>query len=392
MDSANPSPPEPPQEPRPPAAQPPESSTPPPPQKPAESPYGAPVLAELPKVPGGPPRPGLAPRRPVQRVERRRVGLPLFLFAATCLSTFWAGSWAGIIEMHAVGAKQVGEDRLFVLKEGWVEEPAVGQGRPGPGEAATPLNGFAILGRWWDGVVYMLAVMAIILSHEMGHFIQAVRYKVPASFPFFIPMPFTPLGTMGAVIGMQGSKADRKELFDIGLTGPLAGLVVAIPIAWYGIMIAEPAPVSPHGAFTYIFGDPLLFKLIIKYLHPELKPGMELAANPIYLAGWVGMLITGLNMLPVSQLDGGHVSYALFGRYGHWVARAFMVVAILYVAFARVYGWAIMLLLVMFIGVDHPPTSNDQAELGWPRRIVGALSLAIPIFCLSPNPLQIVQF
>ena len=107
----------------------------------------------------------------------------------------------------------------------------------------------------------MLSVMAILLAHEMGHFVQAVRHGVPASLPYFIPMPLTPIGTMGAVIGMQGSKADRRQLFDIGITGPLAGLVVALPIAWYGVATrraVSPAPIVPP---TWIASDPLLFQL-----------------------------------------------------------------------------------------------------------------------------------
>src|SRR5262249_45528911 len=144
------------------------------------------------------------------------------------------------------------------------------------------------------------------------HFIQAVRYGVPASLPFFIPMPFTPLGTMGAVIGMQGSDADRKELFDIGLTGPLAGLFVALPLTWYGIQVAHPFPLNvPAGLH---FQDPLLLKGMMWYLRPDLQAGQELTMNPFLMAGWVGMLITGLNMLPISQLDGGHVAYAILGR------------------------------------------------------------------------------
>jgi len=308
--------------------------------------------------------PPLPPRR--RSPVPRRILLPVLLFAATCLTTFWAGSGPPSIQMlrHDV------VNQLF---------PRLG------GNA----DGIMLIGRWHDGLVYMLAVMGILLAHEMGHFVQAVRYGVPASLPFFIPMPLTPLGTMGAVIGMQGSEADRKELFDIGLSGPLAGLLVAIPVAWIGIQQAQPFPLQPVGQ-TIHFQDPLLFKMMMQRLHPELLPGQELTMNPLLMAGWVGMLITGLNMLPISQLDGGHVSYALFGRGSYWIARAVVAAAVGFILIAGVYGWMVMLLLVTLIGVQHPPTANDNVELGWGRRLLGLASLAIPVLCLAPNPISVL--
>jgi membrane-associated protease RseP (regulator of RpoE activity) len=277
---------------------------------------------------------------------RRRV-LPLVLFVLTCLSTFFTGTvWSG----HA---------ELF-----------------GSAETAA----------WLDGLKYMLAVMGILLAHEMGHFVQALRHHVPASLPYFIPMPFSPVGTMGAVIGMQGSKADRRELFDIGISGPLAGLVVALPIAWYGVLIAEPY-VGPVGDALEAC-DPLLFQLLIRYLRPDVPTDQVFRWNPYYMAAWVGMLITGLNMLPLSQLDGGHISYALFGKWAHRLARLVVIGALYFVLSYEQYGWILMIAVILFIGVDHPPTSNDRAPLGVTRRVLGYASLAIPIFCLAPIPVR----
>src|SRR5664279_4534941 len=132
----------------------------------------------------------------------RKLLLPALRFLATCFSTFWAGAHAQLLFTDGV----LIDGRLLIGK----------------------VIGFA--GLWHDATIYMLCVMGMLLAHEMGHFIQCLRYRVPASWPFFIPMPFTPIGTMGAVISMEGSSADRKELFDIGISGPLAGLVVAIPL------------------------------------------------------------------------------------------------------------------------------------------------------------------
>lgn len=285
---------------------------------------------------------------------QRRIMLPLVLFIATCFSTFLAGM-----------AGQRAYELLF--------NPRL-------------LVNF-VQARWQDGLLYMAAVMGVLLTHEMGHFLQALRYRVNASLPFFIPMPFSPIGTMGAVIGMQGSQADRKELFDIGLTGPLAGLALAIPFSVIGVMQAGVVPKSAEGFF---FGDPLLVQWLMKWLRPEVAANETLVMNPLLMAGWVGLLITGLNMVPISQLDGGHVSYALFGR-GAWLVARLVIFGVMgYMLFSGNYQWIIMLLLVMMIGVEHPPTRDDRVPIGPWRYALGLVSLSIPIFCLTPVPLSTV--
>jgi membrane-associated protease RseP (regulator of RpoE activity) len=227
----------------------------------------------------------------------------------------------------------------------------------------------------------MAAVIGILLTHEMGHFLQTLRYRVHASLPFFIPVPFLFTGTMGAVIGMEGSRADRKQLFDIGISGPLAGLVVALPIIWFGI---QNATVVQPGTQA-LLGDPLIFKLLAQYLRPDIAADAILNKNhPLLMAGWVGMLVTGLNMLPISQLDGGHVIYGLFGQGSRLVARAFLVAAILFVVLGDHYNWTVMLVLVILLGVDHPPTRDDSVSLGWWRQLLGLASLAIPVLCFTP--------
>lgn len=279
----------------------------------------------------------------------RLLWLPLGLFLCTCLTTFMAG----------------GHLSLWPPSD-WQEI------------TRTHLQ---------DGLFYMLSVMGILVAHEMGHFVQAVRYHVPASFPFFIPIPIGPLGTMGAVIGMPGATADRKQMFDIGITGPLAGLVVLIPITWIGI--EQGVPFHFTSGTTWHFADPLLVKLMIRFLRPELSADSELMMNPMLLAGWVGCFVTGLNMLPVSQLDGGHVSYAIFGKGAHVVARCFFFTVVGYIVLFEQYHWSIMLILVTLIGIHHPPTANDRVPIGLGRRILGLCSLVIPIFCLPLGGISI---
>jgi membrane-associated protease RseP (regulator of RpoE activity) len=199
---------------------------------------------------------------------------------------------------------------------------------------------------------------------------------------------------MGAVIGMDGLKANRREIFDIGLAGPLAGLVVALPIIWLGtarLDLQNLQNVPPDAPSLQL---PLAMRMLVDHLHPgEYKPeiGVPLSrVNAYFMAGWVGLLVTGLNMLPVSQLDGGHVTYALFGRWAHWIARTFMVGAFVYMGVSFwIWGesaqWIVMALLVLLIGTDHPPTRDDTATLGWGRIALGVASLAIPVFCFVPH-------
>jgi membrane-associated protease RseP (regulator of RpoE activity) len=239
----------------------------------------------------------------------------------------------------------------------------------------------SVVANFQTGLIYMVCVISILLAHEMGHFVATVLYRVPASLPYFIPFPMAPIGTMGAVIGMDGQRANRKEIFDIGLAGPIAGLVVALPILWVGVSrlhLEGPG----HGAYAY--DSPLLVRWMIAHLHPA-RTGVRFLStsqvNPYFMAGWVGLLITGLNMLPVSQLDGGHVVYTLFGKRAHWIARMFVLAAVAYVVLAKAYIWLLMVVLVVLIGTDHPPTANDHVRLGWLRTILGLASLLIPVFC-----------
>ena len=313
--------------------------------------------------------PGRMPSRPLtdedlRSPRQRRVMLPVVLFIVTCLSTFFAGA------------------------SGWLPDIVIG--RIWNSGNLMPLRMMIVRG-WDNGLIYMTCVLAILLTHEMGHFIATIRYRIAASLPYFIPFPFTPFGTMGAVIGMDGLKANRKQLFDIGLAGPLAGLVVAVPVLWIGIMKLD-LSVNGHGAMA--FHCPLLARWLMAFLNPAGYAGQKeiwmSQINPYFMAGWVGLLITGLNMMPVSQLDGGHVIYTLFGRRAHWIARGFLLLAIVFIVFGEAHHWILMVMLVMFIGTDHPPTSNDRMLLGRFRSLLGWTSLAIPVLCFPPHVLTIV--
>lgn len=235
-------------------------------------------------------------------------------------------------------------------------------------------------------VVYMACVMAILLTHELGHFLQSVRYGVPASLPYFIPFPSF-IGTMGAVIVQYDFQENRKQLFDIGLSGPIAGLFVAIPLTAWGVTIADPVSlVIQNDPSQTFFGDPLLVTWLTWWIRPELGYGRQLYFNPPLQAGWFGLLLTGLNMMPLGQLDGGHVSHAVFRQNAGTIARVFILAAIAYMVFSGNYQWVIMAALVLVIGLDHPPTIDDDLPLDPVRTVLGVLSFAIPIVCFTPAP------
>jgi Zn-dependent protease len=297
-------------------------------------------------------------RAHLQSPPRRRITLPLLLFVATCLSTFWVGA--------AYWRPQL------------IESP----------DAMWHVMSV----NWRNGLTYMGAVLAILLTHEMGHFIQTVRYRIPASYPLCIPVPFSLIGTMGAVISMDGMRANRKQIFDIGIAGPLAGLIVAAPILYVGVKELDLATgPTPHDVQLY---NPVIVRWMIEWMHPQWVDRAAWVSvsqlNPYFMAGWVGMLITGLNMLPVSQLDGGHAIYALFGRDAYKIARAFIIVAIVYVVLnlEQAAIWTPMLVLVILLGIHHPPTSDDSVELDDFRWILGVASMAIPVLCF---PLQAIK-
>ncbi len=293
----------------------------------------------------------------LQVPRKRRVMLPIALFVITCLSTFYAGAI------------------------NWMQFP--------PQLPFSGISGFqySVLTNWEQGLVYMVAVLAILFAHEMGHFIATLLCRIPASLPFFIPFPFSPIGTMGAVIGMAGYRANRRQIFDIGIAGPIAGLVVAIPILFVGIQQFDPTA-PKFGQLS--FDCPLLVRMLMSYVHPNAGPVDQIwvsQLNPMLMAAWVGLLITGLNMLPLSQLDGGHVVYCLFLEKGHWIARGFLMFAIAYVVLFNAVIWVLMIVLVTLMGVDHPPTANDRVPLGWFRTTLGYASLAIPILCFPARGL-----
>ncbi len=206
------------------------------------------------------------------------------------------------------------------------------------------------------GLAYSVPLLVTLLCHEFGHFLQARRWRVIASWPYFIPIPGRPLGTMGAVIRMGGNMGNRRALFDIGISGPLAGLVPALTFSIIGLSRSNIVATLPG---EEVIGMPPLFRWLGHLIVGPTPPGYHFDLHPMAYAGWVGIFITALNLIPIGQLDGGHVLYALLRRKAHIVAQILLIGALVAMMVTNNWGWSLMVLLLFFIGPNHPPTADD---------------------------------
>jgi membrane-associated protease RseP (regulator of RpoE activity) len=239
-----------------------------------------------------------------------------------------------------------------------------------------------------QGLIFSVSLLAILAAHEMGHYLVCRLYRVNATLPFFIPAP--PLflaGTFGAFIKIRAAIPSRRALFDIGLAGPIAGFVVAVPVAIIGILHTLP-PVASKGS-EIIFNDPLLFRLLAKLLGVHLDPYSPI--NPYYMAAWIGLLVTSLNLMPIGQLDGGHGTFAVFGERSHrLIGRlSFLAMAILAVLgflwHGSPSGFIYCVLLAIMLKVRHPQPAVME-PLGKMRTAVSVITLVVFFLCFWPFP------
>lgn len=236
------------------------------------------------------------------------------------------------------------------------------------------------------GAPFALTLLGILGVHEFGHYIAARLHGVAVTLPYFIPMPVGGLGTLGAFISVRSPMKSRKVLFDIGLAGPIAGFVVALPLLFVGLMLSEPVSVFARGLTLERLGSSILVDFIVASI-TDLQPGQTLGVHPVLFAAWLGILITGINLLPVGQLDGGHIAYGLLGRSAHHLARGTLL--LLFIAgFALSTTWLIWAFFVILGGIHHPPPLNDITGLNRPRQIAGLLTIILFFLIITPAPLR----
>ncbi len=241
-------------------------------------------------------------------------------------------------------------------------------------------NPFLILQGWSFAVPLLL----ILLCHEFGHYIESKMSGIKVSLPYFIPGP-TILGTFGAVIRSKSPFKNRKNLLDVGAAGPIAGFVVAVVVVILGLSYSEVIEAIPEGSIT--LGDSLIFRLLSFLVLKNIPEGYDVMLSPTAFAGWAGILVTMLNLLPIGQLDGGHIMYALLGRRQKKIALITVLVLIPLGIFMWP-GWLVWVILILIIKLQHPPTLNDQIPLDLKRRIIGWTAMFIFILSFTPVPIK----
>jgi Zn-dependent protease len=241
------------------------------------------------------------------------------------------------------------------------------------------------------GLPFAVTLMSILFCHEMGHYFLARFHGVWASLPYFLPAPpyIFPIGTFGAFIRMKSPPMNRGALFDVGAAGPWAGVFLAIPAVILGLSLSEVRPLSPFEG-GLILGDSLLFSALTHLVLGVNADKVSVILHPVALAGWFGLFVTCLNLLPVGQLDGGHVIYSLFGASHRWIARAFLGV-IFVLGYWYWFGWFVWIVLLLVLGIDHPPTRDLLSPLDPRRKLYAWCTVGLFGLTFTPAPITLSE-
>lgn len=244
----------------------------------------------------------------------------------------------------------------------------------------------------WRGWPFSLSILLILGAHELGHYFAARYHNVPVSLPYFIPMPLSIIGTMGAFIRLKAPVKNRRALLDVGAAGPLAGLVFAIPILLYGLATSEVGRTIPGGLLE---GNSILYALAKFLVFGRVLPadGMDVFLNQVAWAGWVGLLVTGLNLIPVGQLDGGHIAYVLFGKrarmlFGPVIIALGAISLYSYFQGAPASTWLIWIVLLFVLGRHYAQPLDDVTPLDPTRRAIAIFTLILFFLVFVPIPLM----
>ena len=247
----------------------------------------------------------------------------------------------------------------------------------------------------WDpmfylrGLWYSLTILAILGVHEMGHYIACLRYNVEATRPYFLPAPLPLTGTLGAFIRIKSRIPNKIALFDIGIAGPLAGFVIAVPSLFIGLMLSRVDRLPEDSSQLIELGEPLLFRFAAWLVWGDVADGYSINMHPMAFAAWFGLLATALNLFPIAQLDGGHISYAVLGQRATAVTMIMIGVAIgLTFVSSSWIAWTILLVvMIVTMGPRHPPTLDDYQQLDTSRLILAAVAMVILVLCFTPAPI-----
>ncbi len=273
-----------------------------------------------------------------------------------------------------------------------------------------------VLTHLWLGWPFALSLMVILTGHELGHYFSARHYGIPVSLPYFIPMPVPPLGTMGAFILMKGRTINRRQMLTVGAAGPLVGFLLAVPILLLGLSLSTVQPMTEPepGMMIFLEGNSLLYLLFKFSLFGQILPGSGVAGtlpailsegvaaligtfpidrgydvfiHPVAMAGWAGLLVTALNLLPVGQLDGGHVLYSLAGPRAGLLTWP-IIILLLLMGFFLWPGWFLWAALIFLFGQSHPDPLDDVTRLDLPRKLLAIAVLFIFVLTFTPLPMQ----
>jgi membrane-associated protease RseP (regulator of RpoE activity) len=257
-----------------------------------------------------------------------------------------------------------------------------------PGDAS-PNPDLSSLAFYLPGLWYSGTVLAILGCHEMGHYLACRYYRVDASLPYFLPAPLPLTGTLGAFIRIRQRIPSKVALFDIGISGPIAGFLVALPALFIGLTLSAVEPI-PQDFTGLELGEPLLFRAAAWLVWGDIPDGLSINMHPMAFASWFGLLATALNLFPMGQLDGGHVAYAVLGRRSSLITIGMVALAIGLTVFSTSWlVWTIlMVVMLVFMGPHHPPTLDDHSPVDRRRVLLALVGVVMLIVCFTPAPIE----
>jgi len=243
-----------------------------------------------------------------------------------------------------------------------------------------------------NGLPYSLTILSVLGAHEMGHYLACRYYRIDATLPFFLPMPLVLTGTLGAVIKIRQPILYKAPLFDIGIAGPIAGFLVAVPALICGLALSTILQV-PKNFVGASLGEPLIFKAATWLVWGALPRGFDINLHPMGLAAWFGLLVTALNLFPIAQLDGGHISYAVFGRLSTRItlAATIIVASLVFVSLSWLFWTLLLVAMLVIVGPRHPAVLDEDTPLDSTRLTLAVCALIMFVVCFTPAPIEVMD-